>query len=544
MRHVKTPAAAILLGSAIFALAEKPNVLLICVDDLKPALGCYGDTIAKTPQIDRLALRSTLFGRAYCNQAVCAPSRNALITGLRPDTLGIYDLETNFRKVAPDAVTMPQVFMKAGYRTQALGKILHTGHGNSEDAASWSMEPWKPKAPQFALPESTSTMKEGKNGARGAATESAEVADDFYADGKIADEAIARLKAAAGKPDEAFFLAVGFMKPHLPFVAPKKYWDLYERGEMPLAEFREVPKDAPPYALQFGGELRQYSDVPDVTVLPDDYQRLLIHGYYAATSYVDAQIGRVIDALDASGLSGNTIIVLWGDHGWHLGDHGMWCKHTNYEQAARIPLMIAKAGAKQGEGKRSDAFVETVDLFPTLCAMAGLAPAAGIDGTDIFAALSDPSAGTMDHAIHVYPRGGRLGRAIRTGNYRMVEWKVPGADPETAEYELYDCLRDPLEKENIAAKNPEMLLGMKEILARYPEAKPQFRAKGGKPATRQKPKQDRGAMFDSRDANKDGRLTMGEFLSRQPDGDDARPRFQKFDRDGDGFLSREEFVKP
>jgi iduronate 2-sulfatase len=551
MRIPKPLRAAIFLATASAALAAKPNVLLICVDDLKPNLGCYGDKFAKTPHIDALAGRSTLFERAYCNQAVCAPSRNALITGLRPDTIGIYDLATNFRKVLPDAVTLPQVFMKAGYRAEALGKILHVGHGNTEDAASWSVAPWKPKGSHYMLKESTESMRAGKNGARGNATECADVPDDSYADGKIAAEAIARLKAAKAKPDEPFFLAVGFIKPHLPFVAPKKYWDLYKRPEVPLAEFRDVPKGAPSYAPQFGGELRQYADVPKEKMFPDDFQRELVHGYYAATSYVDAQIGKVLAELDESGLAENTIIVLWGDHGWHLGDHGMWCKHTNYEQAARIPLMIAEAGAKPGSGIHTDDFAETVDLYPTLCGMAGLKAPGNLDGKSLWLSLASSRAmkapySGRTHVMHVYPRGERLGRAIRTGSYRMVEWKVPGASPDTAEFELYDYVADPLETRNIAESNPEILLGMREILAEYPEAKPQFKegGKSGGKAPPEKAKVDRDILFKRRDANKDGKLTMEEFLTNQPDAEHAKSGFPKFDSDGDGFLSREEFVKP
>ncbi len=478
--------AAILLASALSSFAGKPNILFICVDDLKPVLGCYGDKIAKTPNIDRLASRSTLFERAYCNQAICAPSRISLLTGLRPDTLGIYDLFTNFRLVRPDAETLPQVFMKAGYRTEALGKILHPGQ---EDSASWSVKHWFPTSPKYALAESTAAMRDGKNGARGAATECADVADNFYDDGKIAEEAIARIKTAASKPKEPFFLGVGFLKPHLPFVAPKKYWDLYERAKMPLALFRDAPKDAPSYARSLSGELHQYSDVIPKQVFPDDYQRLLIHGYYAATSYIDAQIGKVLDELDASGLAENTIIVLWGDHGWHLGDHGMWCKHTNYEEAARIPFMIAKAGAKNGSGTHTDAFMETVDIFPTLCGMAKIKPADGLDGINNAAVMEDPTTVTKDHIIHVYPRGNRIGRAIRTDFYRMVEWKVPGASAETADIELYDYVKDPLEKENVAKANPEIVKGMREILAKYPEAKPQFvkKAKATKSSPKAKP---------------------------------------------------------
>lgn len=237
--------------------AEKPNVLLICVDDLKPTLGCYGDAVAITPHIDKLASRSTLFENAYCNQAVCAPSRNALMTGLRPDTIGIYDLETNFRIAVPDAVTLPQAFFKAGYETSAMGKIMHVGHGNDEDAASWNIPHWKSKASQYALPKNKADPNQKGRPERGAAFESADVPDDSYGDGQTAIEAIKRLKQAKQSPNKPFFMAVGFSKPHLPFVAPKKYWDLYKRSEIPLAEFRKIPENAPSFAPQYGGELRK-----------------------------------------------------------------------------------------------------------------------------------------------------------------------------------------------------------------------------------------------------------------------------------------------
>jgi iduronate 2-sulfatase len=465
--------------------AEKPNVLLICVDDLKPTLGCYGDLIAITPHIDKLASRSTLFENAYCNQAVCAPSRNALMTGLRPDTIGIYDLETNFRKAVPDAVTLPQAFFKAGYVTSAMGKIMHVGHGNDEDAASWSISHWKPKASQYALPESNADPNQKGRPERGAAVESADVPDDTYGDGQTAIEAIKRLKQAKQTPNKPFFMAVGFIRPHLPFVAPKKYWDLYKRSEIPLAELRKAPENAPSFAPQYGGELRNYKGIPQNGALPDDLQRELIHGYYAATSYTDAQIGKVLQALDDLGLTENTIIVLWGDHGWHLGDHGMWCKHTNYEQAARIPLLVSKPGSKTGEIKRTKAFAENVDIYPTLCELAGVPLPIKPDGKSLTSVLSDPKAKSKDHAIHVYPRGDKLGRAIRTERYRLVEWKVPGAPAETAILELYDYQNDALEKKNIAAEAPEAVATMRKILDSYPEAKPQV--KGAAKPTNRKP---------------------------------------------------------
>ena len=540
-------------ASTLSALSDaaKPNVLLICVDDLKPVLGCYGDTHAKTPNIDALAARSLRLDRAYCNQAVCSPSRNALMTGLRPQTLGIYDLPTNFRKSRPDAVTVAQHFQKHGYRTEAMGKIMHVGHGNDEDAASWTVPHFKPKATQYALPENSAPKPVKKNTAqpwkdpRGAATESADVPDETYGDGQIALEAVRRLRAAKAS-GEPFFMGVGFLKPHLPFIAPKKYWDMHDPAALPQPDRGTSPESAPDYAGQPGGELRQYEGIPGGREpLSPDLTRHLIHGYYAATSYMDAQLGLVLAALDETGLAENTIVVLWGDHGWHLGDHGMWCKHTNYEQAARIPLMVALPGKV---GSVSSALVETVDLYPTLAALAGLPAPEGLDGKSFAALFDEPAADHRGHAIHVYPRDGRLGRAIRTDRYRLVEWKKIGDDPATAEWELYDYETDPGETKNLAAAEPGIVRDLQAMLATHPEAKAQIQS--GPPAApakaAAKPKsgsQDRVGMFRKRDKDGDGKLTREEFLLNQPDPDEAPKRFPVFDANGDGSLSEEEFVK-
>ena len=490
MRH----ALVLLLFSAVFptaALAERPNVLLICVDDLKPLLGCYGDDVVQSPNIDRLAARGMRFDRAYCNQAVCAPSRNALLTGLRPQTIGVYDLGTNFRQAAPDAVTLPQHFKAHGYRTEGLGKIFHVGHGNHDDAASWSVPHWNADVVRYALKKSRAqsglTREEARfanvPGARaarlpkGAAYESADVPDSKYPDGQLADEAIRRLENAAETPDEPFFLAVGFVKPHLPFCAPKKYWDKYDRATFELPARRTPPDGAPAFAPTDWGELRQYAGVPDRGDLSDDLQRTLIHGYHAAVSYMDAQVGRVIDALDGTGLAENTVIVFWGDHGWHLGDHGMWCKHTNYEQAARIPLIVIAPGDGKS-GAATDALVESVDLYPTLCELAGMPVPTGLDGSSFVPFLANPSATTKEAVFHVYPRGKKLGRAVRTARYRLVEWKRPGASPDTAELELYDYETDPYETKNLASDEPETVNKLRAIFAAQPEAKPQVRASG------------------------------------------------------------------
>lgn len=377
---------------------------------------------------------------------------------------------------------------------------------------------------------------------RGAAYESADVSDSTYPDGAIANEAIKRLRAAKENPAEPFFLAVGFVKPHLPFVAPKKYWDLYDREAFQLASVKTPPEGAPSYAPQFGGELRQYKDVPDNGPIPEDLQRTLIHGYHAAISYMDAQLGRVLDELDRLGLAQNTIIILWGDHGWHLGDHGIWCKHTNYEQAARIPLLVAAPGAKAGA--KTASLAESVDIYPTLCELAGLPAPAGLDGRSFAATLRDASAPTKDHIIHVYPRnpagkGALIGRAIRTARHRLVEWKKPGEATDTADLELYDYEADPLEKKNLAAGQPHVVAKLRAMLATHPEAKPQLSAGNAGAA---KPAEDRRAMFERRDKDKDGKLTREEFLANQPDPDKAPARFIQFDADKDGALSRDEFV--
>ncbi|HEX3871211.1 MAG TPA: sulfatase [Pirellulales bacterium] len=483
------------IGCAASQAADRPNVLLLCVDDLKPALGCYGDPVARSPNVDRLAARGMRFDRAYCNQAVCAPSRNALLTGLRPQTLGIYDLATNFRIARPDAITLPQAFMQQGYRTESLGKVFHVGHGNTDDKPSWSVPSLKVDVVAYALTESHAaqglTREEAlfantsaKGLPRGAAYESAEVDDDAYPDGRIADEAARRLKAAAQKPGEPFFLAVGFVKPHLPFCAPKRYWALYDRSKFQLAARQTPPEGAPSFAPQFGGELRQYKDIPESGPLDPDLQRTLIHGYYAAMSYMDAQLGKVLDALEATGLAKNTIVVLWGDHGWHLGDHGMWCKHTNYEQAARIPLIVAGPHAPR-PGTHSDALVETVDIYPTLCELAGFEPPSGLDGRSFVAVLRDKEPTTRDSVIHVYPRNGMLGRAIRTKRYRLVEWKRIGSSDEPV-IELYDYKTDPDETKNVAREQPAVVADLLQILDKHPAASvPVHAPKGGKaPASR------------------------------------------------------------
>ena len=491
-------------GAAEQPAAEKPrqpNILLICLDDLKPTLGCYGDALAVSPNIDRIAAQGIRFDAAYCNQAVCAPSRNSLLTGLRPQTLGIYDLPTNFRKSRPDAITLPEHFKNNGYRAEGLGKIYHIGHGNIGDDRSWSVPIFRGKLTDYALEENKNpqglTREEARFGnvpelkagrlPRGAAVEAAEVDDDVYTDGQVAAEAVRRLANAAKHPDEPFFLAVGFLKPHLPFCAPKKYWDLYDPAKFELAKLKTPPEGTPDFAPTTWGELRQYREGPETGPVDDELARRLIHGYYAATSYADAQVGRVLDALEASGLADDTIVIVWGDHGWHLGDHGMWCKHTNYEQAGRIPLIVDLPGDAPA-GAKSEELVESVDLYPTLCELAGLDLPYELDGASFVSTLRDPAHKTDAVAFQVYPRNELLGRVVRTDRYRLVEWKTPGAPPADAIIELYDYEADPLESRNLASEQPDVVAELRGILAQQPEAKPQVKGPWPKRAGKGKQK--------------------------------------------------------
>lgn len=465
---------------------EKPNVLMILVDDLKPILGCYGDTHAKTPNIDRLAARGMRFERAYCNQAVCAPSRFTLMLGSHSTSTGLYGLGSKLREKVPNAVTLPQYFAQHGYHVEGMGKVFHVGHGNEGDPDSFPNGFVKDKVIEYVDPKSTSggqlTREEAlfTNQAldripklpRGAAWESPDVPDDAYADGRLAKRMVSKLQEVSerrqkeGKP---FFLVAGFVRPHLPFSAPKKYWDLYDPKELPLATGFHEPKDAPRVAGKRGGEIAAYEPVPPGPVAPfsEELQRNLVHGYYASTSFMDAQLGVVMEAFDRLGLARNTIVVFWSDHGFHLGDHGIWTKHTNYEQANRIPMLICGPGV--APGSVTGQLAQSVDLYPTLAQMAGLPAPTGpqaMDGLSLVPVLQNPAARIRDHAYHVFPKE-KLGRAIRTERYRLVEWR--GNQGGAVEWELYDYEEDPAESQNLARSKPEVVEQLKAILNRYPE---------------------------------------------------------------------------
>ncbi len=473
-----------LLTSLMFAIpaagqnpSRRPNVLFIAVDDLRPQLGCYGGMI-KTPNIDALAAGGILFSRAYCQQAVCNPSRVSLLSGRRPDTTKVYDLETHLRLNLPDVVTLPQHFKNNGYHTQSLGKIYHPG---LDDPLSWSAPTWNPRGQEYTNPATREAIqkerariraaggrlrseqvleRDPKTGAalkvarpgravRGTSWEAADSADNGLGDGKIADRAV-DLLAEYKAETSPFFLAVGFHKPHLPFIAPKKYFDLYPPESIKLPDNYHAPKDCPPAALHNSGELRQYSDIPREGPVPTDKARELIRAYYAAASYMDAQVGRVLDALEKNGQRENTIVVLWGDHGWHLGEHGLWCKHSNFEVATRSPLIVSAPGQKT-RGAKTDRLVEFVDVYPTLTQLAGLPVPDGIEGTSLVPLMENPNRAWKSAAFSQYPRAsGVMGRSIRTERYRFTEWA--SAAGESVGVELYDHHADSVENENVAAR--------------------------------------------------------------------------------------------
>lgn len=474
---------AVLVGSGTVVAAEPQplNVLFIAVDDLRPELGCYGNNQIKSPNIDALAEQSVVFTRAYCQQAVCNPSRASLLTGLRPDATKVWDLVTHFRDTIPDVVTLPQHFRKHGYQAIAYGKIFHNP---LPDADSWD-EPnhWPKKARNWSSDSlkrlkafREQMRKAGKTKAavartRAPAIEDEDVPDSARPDGEITDQAIASMRRLASD-ERPFFLAVGFVKPHLPFNAPKRYWNLYDPDQLALAENALPPKYAPPMAMNTMYELRDYMDFvdtspPDRGALNEEQQRRLKHGYYAAVSFADAQVGRLLAELDRLELRENTIVVLWGDHGWKLGEHRSWCKQTNFEIDTRAPLIIQAPGDNAANGK-SNAIVEFVDVYPTLCELAKLPLPTHLQGRSLEPLMRKPDLAWPHAAFSQFRRrsktGEVMGYAMRTERFRFVEW-LDRSSCETVVFELYDHKRDPQENTNIAV-DPTQQARIEELSAK------------------------------------------------------------------------------
>lgn len=443
--------------------AERLNVLFIASDDMRPQLGCYGDTLVKSPNLDRLAARGMVFERAFCQQALCSPSRISLLSGRHPWTTKIYSIGPFLRETMPDVVTLPQHFKNNGYFTRSLGKVYHVG---IDDPASWSVPPWHSKAPRYG-PESQALVKtmvaemkargepipkQGKKLPifRGPVFEAPDLADGDLLDGDTTREALAAMRELAEKPQQPFFLAVGFANPHVPWVAPKRYWDLYRREDIPLPPNQFAPKNAPEFAAKSGDDFYWYSNVPKDRSITPEFGRQCLHGYLAAISYADACIGRLLDELDRLGLRENTLVVFWGDHGYYMGEHSWWGgKHNNYEGATRAPLLVAVPGQKTA-GQKTKALVEFVDIFPSLADLCGLPPSPGVEGTSFKPLLEHPKRPWKKAAFSEYPKGGHQGTAMRTDRYRYVEWKNKAG--EIVARELYDHQTDPQENENVADK--------------------------------------------------------------------------------------------
>lgn len=442
-------------------LQQRPNVLFIAVDDLRPELDCYGAKTI-TPHIDELAESGVLFERAYCNQAVCGASRVSLMTGLYPEFTGerTYHV-TDWRKRWEHIVTLNQHLTARGYTTVGLGKIYHGSAGPGVDPDNWT-EWLKVNGKGYADPASWNNIRESRGRKRGPSTEAADVDDDVYTDGARAVAAAERLRQLANQ-SRPFFLAVGFTKPHLPFNAPKKYWDQYERSSFRLPGNLGRPPGYPAYAANLNaGELRSYSDIPrsgSPAEFSKEINQRLLHGYHACVSFTDHNIGVVLQALDASGAADNTVVVLWADHGWKLGDHTSWCKHTNFECDVRVPLII-KAPQVQKAPARSAALVELIDLYPTLCELCGLPIPRHVQGRSLLPVLKDPQARHRSSAYSSYPHGtsGRskrvVGHSIRTDQYRYTEWWDRETD-EVVDSVLTDIEADP--GETTAVRNQPQL---------------------------------------------------------------------------------------
>ena len=489
-------AAILVLGNSYCATAnDSPNVLFVVIDDLRPELGCYGNEDIKTPNIDRLAKSATVFTRAYCQAAACAPSRAAALTGLRPDTSRVWDLRGKFRVNMPDVVTIPQHFHTHGYHTVSMGKIFHNHMPDRVSFVEPDLRPARYMTPEMIDrdPESfyhdeelnkelaqvrQRRLEKNPNAyaggwAYGKSTESFDAPDNQFYDGAQTELAIETLKRLKTK-QQPFFLAVGYYRPHLPFVAPKKYWDLYDPEKLKMAPNPFLPKDSPIMAMNSMYELKacydlEYVKHPAESRLTEAEARRLKHGYYASVSFVDACVGKLIDSLTDLGLEEDTIVVVWGDHGWKLGEHSSWCKQTNYEIDVRVPLLIRVPGQKS-KGAKCDRLVELVDLYPTLCEAAGLPVPDNMEGTSCVPLLNDPKREWKSAAFSQYHRNPRvtpdrgryMGLSMINQRHHYVEWwtwdHVAGKTGSKVATELYDLQADPLENTNIAASADKSLV--------------------------------------------------------------------------------------
>jgi iduronate 2-sulfatase len=435
---------------------RRPNVLFIAADDMNTALGCYGHPIVKTPNVDRLSRRGVRFDRAYCQFPLCGPTRASLLTGLRPDSTKVIENNVDFRQFLPDVVTLPQLFKNNGWFAAREGKMYHmnvpgeVGSPKYQDPASWnhsvSPEGLENKTPGEGRKLNPPGVTFGMNWISAATAEG-------QADDNAANHALTLLEQHKDAP---FFLGVGFIRPHLPFVAPSKFYDLYPLASIPVPQnppddLDDIPAASKAVRPQLWNNMRM--DEPRI--------KEALRGYWASTSFMDDQLGRVIGGLERMGLADNTIIVFWGDHGWHLGEHTRWQKMSLMEESARVPLIIAAPGSK-GNGTASRSLVEFVDVYPTLAELCGIAAPANLEGQSLVPLLNTPSRKWKKAAFSQLVYENITGRAVRTDRYRYIRWEGPGAGEE-----LYDHDKDPHEFTNLALK-PEargVLAEHRKILA-------------------------------------------------------------------------------
>ncbi|MBU2997402.1 sulfatase [Cellulophaga baltica] len=494
---------------------NKPNILFVSVDDLRPTLGVYGDENAVTPNIDQLASEGTTFMQTYAQVAVCAPSRASLMTGVRPDSTRVWHLGDKFREINPNVVTMPQYFSKHGYHTVNLGKMFHN---YMPDSISWDEPDLRPSrylkkewlgrdGETFYISKEVNKSQAIKRDSllklrpvryadgwnTGPAWEAADVHDTMYYDGaqtKMAKQVLTRLS----KSKEPFFMGLGYFRPHLPFAAPKKYWDLYDREKIPVAENPNMPEGAPLYAMNSMYELRHYDGFSHINhptapnKISKDTIKTLKHGYYASVSYIDALLGDLIQHMKDIGIYENTIIIVWGDHGWKLGEHNSWGKMTNYNIDLKVP-MIVRYPNQENRGGKTYAITELVDMFPSLCEIAGIKVPDYMQGTSFVPLIKNPDLKWKNAAFSQFHRrpkvsadGKRyMGYSINTDEYHYIEWY--GWDPKTGtrgefkSSELYDSVNDEYETINLATKKKYKTIVYKlskELLAGWKKAQPEL----------------------------------------------------------------------
>lgn len=446
----------LLVGWACHAIAEEAtaderyNVLFIAADDLRMNLGCYGDEVAVTPHLDDLAEQAMVFERAYCQFPSCNASRSSIITGMHPDSISVWRLSDHFRETAPDVVTLPQHFKANGYHTESIGKVLHNYNGIRDNERSWSVPARMDQESHFSDYAFEKNSRKGKR--KGLVAEMADAPEEAYDDGRITLDAVETIQRLS-RQDEAFFLAVGFMKPHSPYNAPSSCWDLYDRNDMQALGPEDRPDGQSDLHWFPFGELRSFPEVPKEGPIPEALANRIRHGYYAATSFLDSNVGQLLQTLEESGLAENTIVVFWSDHGYHLGENSHWTKVTPRELDAQVPLLIHVPGKEPG---RTSAIVEYTDLYPTLVDLCRLPAAEGLDGISFAPVLDDPKLEAREAALTQVSRPWSnkgaikwMGYSIRTRDFRYTRW-VDFESRDVLAEELYDHREDSFERNNVA----------------------------------------------------------------------------------------------